>query len=95
MALSLIFWIVGGLLAFAFGIWAGLGYPGRYNRADPGGPSRGDRMGTWMNRWIFGGPRARRFSTKHLIVPRRKERRRGDEEPEGSGLEERRAAGRE
>lgn len=98
MALSVIYWILGGVLAFAFGIWAGLGYPGWYKREEPGGPSRQDRMGTWMNRWIFGGPRPRRFSTKHLIVPgKAKDRREGRDaaEPTASELEERPAAGDE
>jgi hypothetical protein len=97
MVLSFIYWIVGGLLAFAFGIWAGLGYPGRYKREDPGGPSREGRMGTWMNKWIFGGPRPRRFSTKHLIIPgKAKNRREGrGVEPTASDLEERPAAGDE
>lgn len=88
MTLSLAVWIVGGLLALAVGIWAGLGYPGLYDRYDPG-PSRRDRMGTWMNRWIYGGPRPRRFSTRHLIVPKPRDDARGaDESFERSEWEE-------
>ena len=89
MTLSLAVWIVGGILALAFGIWAGLGYPGLYDRYGPG-PSRRERMGTWMNRWIYGGPRPRRFSTKNLIVPKpREEARGGDESVDRTEREER------
>lgn len=88
MGLSLAVWVVGGVLALAFGIWAGLGYPGLYDRYDPG-PSRGQRADTWLNRWIFGGPRPRRFSTKHLIVPPSGERRAGGEPSTDSEQEER------
>ena len=96
MELSLLYWIIGGILAFAFGIWAGLGYPGWYKREDPGGPSRETRMGTWMNRWIYGGPRPRRFSTKHLIAPGGKKKRRETSEAgesTASDREDRPAAG--
>jgi hypothetical protein len=61
-------WIVGGAVAFAFGIWAGLGYPGWYDKYDPG-PPRARRMNTWLNRWFLGGPRPRRFTTAHLVRP--------------------------
>lgn len=80
MTLGLLLWIVGGLLALGFGIWAGLGYPGLYDRYDPR-PSRRERMGTWMNRWIYGGPRPRRFSTKNLIVPKPGGKPRAGREP--------------
>lgn len=88
--LSPILWIVGAVLAFALGLWAGLGYPGWYDRRDHTGPPREARRSTWLNRWIFGGPRPRRFSTKHLIVPRSAGR-----SPDGRGSgESEREAGR-
>lgn len=95
MTLGVVSWIVGALLAFAFGLWAGLGYPGWYDRRDPGGPPRQARMNTWLNRWIFGGPRPRRFSTKHLIVPRDAGRSRDERSSAESELEERPASGHE
>lgn len=71
--MSLVLWIVGGVLALAFGIWAGLGYPGLLDRYGPG-PSRSRRMGTWLNWLMEREPRARprRFSVQHLIVPKAK-----------------------
>jgi hypothetical protein len=95
MTPMIVFWIVGALLAFAFGLWAGLGYPGWYDRRDTGGPTREARMDTWLNRWIFGGPRPRRFSTKHLIVPRGTGRARNEHGSEESEPEERATSGHE
>ncbi len=88
MTVSVVWWVVGGILALAFGIWAGLGYPGWYGRYDPG-PSRRQRMGTWLNRWVFGGPRPRQFSTSHLVPPRLrpKEEARDGEDRETSDSE--------
>lgn len=95
MEASYVFLIIGALLAFAFGLWAGLGYPGWYDRRDTGGPPRQARRGTWLNRWIFGGPRPRRFSTKHLIVPRDAGRSRDERSSGESELKERSASGHE
>lgn len=81
--MSLLFWIVGGVLALGFGIWAGLGYPGLLDRYRP---SRSRRMGTWLN-WLMerdSPRRPRRFHIDRPVVPKpkRSDQGKGESEPE-------------
>lgn len=63
--------LAGAVLAFALGIWIGLGTPGvrRSSGARPWHPS--DRLrATWMNRLFFRMDRPpRRFGSGRLIAP--------------------------
>ena len=46
--------LVSGFLAFAFGIWAGLGYPGLYEKYERTGRVSRDTPFQMLIEWIFG-----------------------------------------
>lgn len=69
---------LGALLAFAFGIWVGLGSPGLYDRDAPTG--RAPRQSPW--RWLLEG-RQRARSSRFGAVVRDGEVEEGDVEGEG------------
>ena len=46
--------LVSGSLAFAFGIWAGLGYPGLYDKYERTGRVSRDSPFQMLIEWIFG-----------------------------------------
>jgi len=83
--------LAGAVLAFALGIWIGLGTPGirRSSGARPWHPS--DRLrATWINRLFFRTDRPqRRFGSGRLIAPGEKSvgptRESGDEKAEEAG----------
>lgn len=80
--------LIGAAVAFAVGIWLGLGLPGLKDRDEPrrGSPSR-YLHGTWLNRLFFGMPRPpRRFDGGRLVVPKKRGAVSGEEgEAEGDG----------
>ena len=55
---------IGALLAFAFGIWVGLGSPGLYDRHQATG--RAPRESPW--RWLLGGRRRARSSRFDAVL---------------------------
>lgn len=75
--------IIGAVLAFAVGIWIGLGTPG-LKRPTPSSSGRPiDRLNaTWMNRVFFSmSARPRRFDAGRIVPP-------GKNGPHGAGPDE-------
>ncbi len=64
--------VAGAVLAFALGVWIGLGQPGLKRRAEPRPWRSADRFrATWINRLFFRmDTRPRRFDAGRLIVPK-------------------------
>ncbi len=64
--------VAGAVLAFALGIWIGLGQPGLKRRAEPRPWHSADRFrATWINRLFFRmDTRPRRFDASRLVVPK-------------------------
>jgi hypothetical protein len=64
--------LMGAVVAFALGVWIGLGMPGVGRSARPRGWHPTDRLrATWINRAFFRMDQApRRFDASRLIVPK-------------------------
>jgi hypothetical protein len=83
MDLMLIAKIAGALLAFALGIWIGIGMPGARRAREARDWRSSDRLrATWLNRVFFTMDRpSHRFGTG-LIVPKSGSSKSGDSAPE-------------
>ena len=73
--------IVGAVLAFALGIWLGIGHPGWKRSSQVWEWHSGDRLrATWINRMFFRmDNEPRRFDAGRLVVPKGEGEDGGDE----------------
>ncbi len=87
--------VVGAVLAFAAGIWIGLGMPGWRKDDEARRRSTSDRLNaTWMNRMFFKLPeRPRRFGEGGFTTPPEGDARDGFGDEGDDGLEVELAAG--